>query len=78
MQALHAFQKQRNDAAKQQGTEPIPTGVMLSSREWVGLELHHAGSWQLSLVYTDQQLRFFSQVRRMCLGLFAGASKAAA
>ena len=42
----------------------ITGGLMLCSREWIGLELQHAGSWQLSLVYTDEQLRMFSRVRR--------------
>lgn len=37
-------------------------GLMLCSKEWAGLELQHSGSWQLSLVYTDEQLRFFGQV----------------
>ena len=41
---------------------PASAGLMLCSREWVGLELQHTGSWQLSLVYTDEQLRCFSQV----------------
>lgn len=37
-------------------------GLLLCSREWVGLELQHTGSWQLSLVYTDEHLKFFGQV----------------
>lgn len=49
-------------AASSSAALPASAGLMLCSREWVGLELQHTGSWQLSLVYTDEQLRCFSQV----------------
>lgn len=45
-------------AARQQPA----VGLVLCSKEWAGLELQHTGSWQLSLVYNDEQLRFFGQV----------------
>jgi len=41
----------------------VTGGLMVCSSEWLALDLRHAGSWQLSLVYTDEQLRHFSKVR---------------
>lgn len=40
----------------------VTGGLMVCSSEWLALDLRHAGSWQLSLVYTDEQLRHFSKV----------------
>lgn len=41
-------------------------GLALCSKEWLGLELQHAGSWQLSLLYNGEQLKTFSKVRWCC------------
>lgn len=37
-------------------------GLMLRCTEWDGLHMQHTGSWQLSLLYTPQQLRCFAHV----------------
>jgi hypothetical protein len=37
-------------------------GLLACSGEWVALQLRHTGSWQLSLVYNDEQLRTFTKV----------------
>jgi hypothetical protein len=66
---LREQQEKRRAAAQAAGPpaaaaarQPPAAGLLLCSREWVGLELQHTGSWQLSLVYTDEHLRFFGQV----------------
>jgi hypothetical protein len=69
LRELREQQEKRRAAAQAAGPaaaagarQPPAAGLLLCSREWVGLELQHIGSWQLSLVYTDEHLRFFGQV----------------
>jgi hypothetical protein len=52
-----------------------PKGLMLCSKEWVGLDLQHTGSWQLSLVYTSEQLKMFSQVGAQRMPIWCGFFK---
>jgi hypothetical protein len=60
--AFLAAGQQQPAAAGVAPKQPPAVGLMLCSKEWAGLELQHAGSWQLSLVYTDEQIKSFGQV----------------
>lgn len=44
-------------------------GLWLCSGEWSGLSLHHAGTWQLSLVYGPPELASFSGMWRFLASL---------
>lgn len=76
-QAAAAAAAQQAAAASSSGSAgaACPKGLILCSREWVGLDLQHTGSWQLSLVYTSEQLRMFGQVGARCMRIWCGFFK---